>query len=116
MADTAIKSEEEKKEYFDSPEVLDKKCEELALWIRSSEHFVVFTGAGISTSAGIPDFRSGVGTVLETGPGAWEKAAFKDKVKNKDYVRKPIQKALPTSTHMAILGMMEAGLLKFVIS
>ena len=30
MADTAIKTEEEKKEYFDSPEVLDQKIEMLA--------------------------------------------------------------------------------------
>jgi hypothetical protein len=30
MADTAIKSEEEKKEYFDSPEELDTKCDLLA--------------------------------------------------------------------------------------
>ncbi len=30
MADTAIKTEEEKKEYFDPPEVLDWKCEQLA--------------------------------------------------------------------------------------
>jgi hypothetical protein len=91
MADTAIKTEEEKKEYFDSLEELDRKCELLALWIRSSEHFVAFTGAGISTAAGIPDFRSGANTVLETGPGAWEKAAFKEAaLKAKKVVRTSI--------------------------
>jgi hypothetical protein len=83
MADTAIKTEEEKKEYFDPPEVLNEKCDTLAQWILSSEHFVAFTGAGISTSAGIPDFRSGINTVLETGPGAWEKAAQKANVPKK---------------------------------
>jgi hypothetical protein len=36
MADTAIKTEEEKKEYFDEPEELEEKIEKLALWIRSS--------------------------------------------------------------------------------
>jgi mono-ADP-ribosyltransferase sirtuin 6 len=44
-------------EIFDSPELLHKKIEELAVMVRESKHLVVFTGAGISTSSGIPDFR-----------------------------------------------------------
>ena len=77
MADTAIENEEEKKEYFDSPEELDNKVTMLAEMILSSAHFTAFTGAGISTSTGIPDYRSGYNTVLETGPGCWETAANK---------------------------------------
>ena len=56
--DTAIKDTEDKKEYFDSPEVLNAKVEQLAQMILTSSHFVTFTGAGLSTAAGIKDFRS----------------------------------------------------------
>ena len=36
MADTAIKTEEEKKEYFDEPEVLEEKVTQLAEMILTS--------------------------------------------------------------------------------
>ena len=75
MASTAHKTEEEKKEFFDSPEELDKNVEQLAEMVRDTEHCVAFTGAGISTSAGIPDYRSGAKPVLNTGPGCWTKLA-----------------------------------------
>ncbi|KAM1170151.1 hypothetical protein ACFX2G_021064 [Malus domestica] len=43
-------------EHFDTPHVLQEKFEQLAMVIQKSKHLVVFTGAGISTSCGIPDF------------------------------------------------------------
>ena len=73
--DTAHKTDAEKKEFFDPPNVLEEKINILVDMIQKSNHFVAFTGAGISTSTGIPDFRSGINTVLPTGPGAWEKMA-----------------------------------------
>ena len=76
MASTAIQTEQEKWEYLDPPEVLDAKVSELAGWVRDSQYMTAFTGAGISTATGIPDYRSGYGTVLSTGPGKWEKAAL----------------------------------------
>ena len=124
MADTAIKTEEEKKEFFDSPEVLNNKIEMLAEMILSSQHMITFTGAGISTSTGIPDYRSGYNTVLETGPGCWETAANKQKYAaqkkaapaTKSSLRVGIQKAYPSPTHMAMVELAERGHLKYVVS
>ena len=129
MAETAIKTEEEKKEYFETPEELDFKTTQLADWIRESSRFSIFTGAGISTSAGIPDYRSGYGTVLSTGPGCWEKAAMKNKYKQEMKTsgqelplayRVPfattIQQARPSPTHMAMKELMDRDILKGCIS
>ena len=46
MVDTssALKTEEEKKEYFDSEEELDRKITTLAEYVKKSKHFIVFTG------------------------------------------------------------------------
>ena len=58
-----------KVEHFDPSDVLEDKISELASLVKNSNHMIAFTGAGISTSAGIPDYRSTHDTVLETGPG-----------------------------------------------
>ena len=56
-------------ETFDSEEGVEEKVEKLFKWMNESKHVVVYTGAGISTSAGIPDFRGpkGVLTLEEKG-------------------------------------------------
>lgn len=104
-------------ELFDEPELLRTKVKQLADTLRASKHAIAFTGAGISTSAGIPDFRSGVGTVLATGPGLWEKK--KHGIKNGVSGSKNptnVLKAYPTYTHMALRALLECGLLRFLIS
>jgi hypothetical protein len=50
MADSAPKVAEE--ERIEAPEVVDQKAQRLANQIRDSKHFIAFTGAGVSTSAG----------------------------------------------------------------
>lgn len=45
-------------EYMDSPEVLDAKLDLVAALIAASESMIVYTGAGLSKSSGIPDYAT----------------------------------------------------------
>ncbi|XP_030015826.1 NAD-dependent protein deacylase sirtuin-6 [Sphaeramia orbicularis] len=91
-------------EIFDGPEKLKTKVETLAQLIKDSEYLVVHTGAGISTAAGIPDFRGpkGVWTLEEKGETPHFDTTFED--------------ARPSLTHLALLGLQRAGYLKYLIS
>nr|XP_046263253.1 NAD-dependent protein deacetylase sirtuin-6 [Scatophagus argus] len=91
-------------EVFDSPEEIKAKVEILAQLIKESQYFVVHSGAGISTSAGIPDFRGpkGVWTLEEKGQTPHFDTTFED--------------ARPSFTHLALLGLQRAGYLKYLIS
>jgi len=91
-------------EVFDSPEVLKQKISVLANWIKESKYTVFHTGAGISTSAGIPDFR---------GPkGVWTL----EKKGEKPEISLDFNDAKPTLTHMAIKSLITKGYAKYVVS
>ncbi|KAF5900411.1 NAD-dependent protein deacetylase sirtuin-6 isoform X1, partial [Clarias magur] len=89
---------------FDDPDELRTKVETLAQLIRDSQYMVVHSGAGISTSTGIPDFRGpkGVWTMEERGESPQFDTTFED--------------AKPSLTHMALLQLQRAGYLKYLIS
>jgi NAD-dependent SIR2 family protein deacetylase len=54
---------------FDSPSQLNEKVKIMADIMSKTNNTLIFTGAGISTSTGIPDYRSEADTVLSIGAG-----------------------------------------------
>ncbi|KAI0164133.1 NAD-dependent deacetylase sirtuin-7 [Xylariaceae sp. FL1272] len=102
MADTAPKVAERERQ--ESPNAVDSKAETIARLMKESRHFIVFTGAGVSTSAGISDFR---------GPnGVWTLRAQGKAAQNK----KSTLQAIPTPTHMALVELQKRGILTYLIS
>ena len=111
----------------DSSRVLDQKLKRLCDYLKptaaSERRIVVLTGAGISTAAGIPDFR---------GPnGVWTKEEEAKKIKKR--MRLAIVEvtdvdtsatacsslfpvAAPTFTHLAIARLVQAGIVTHVIT
>ncbi|OTB05555.1 hypothetical protein M426DRAFT_56743 [Hypoxylon sp. CI-4A] len=102
MANTAPKVPAEERQ--ESPDRIERKAEALAKLVKKSKHLIVFTGAGISTSAGIPDFR---------GPqGVW---TLRAQGKQPTGAVNTLQ-AVPTATHMALVELQNRGVLKYLIS
>jgi len=95
--------DDERNEFYDSEEVLREKVKLLASALRQAKHTVIYTGAGISTSANIPDFRGprGVWTMREKGESLF---------------RSGQTKITPTLGHYAITELARRGLIKFVCS
>jgi len=117
---SSARDEADCKEFFDDECALNLKIKSLAELIRNPKHFCAFTGAGISTAAGIADFRSGINTVLDTGAGKWAKNAAVKQGKSKQ-IKKPKRskksiKAIPTASHMALVSLATSGCLKHLIS
>ena len=97
--------------------------EQVSQWLIDAERIVVFTGAGISTDSGIPDFR---------GPnGLWTKNPLAEKTSTLSYylndpeVRKVAWEgrvrifngtAQPNDGHRALVHMQRAGKLSAVIT
>jgi len=56
-------------QFMDDENILQVKVDKLAHLLSSSKHAIIYTGAGISTSANIPDYRGvdGVWTQISAG-------------------------------------------------
>lgn len=102
-------------EIFDPLPLRLQKIKQLSSILFSAKNPLLFTGAGISTSSGVPDYRSSYQTLLKTGPGSWETPSNKLKY-SKIPVILPAIEAVPTKTHMGISSLLRAGLFKHVIT
>jgi NAD-dependent SIR2 family protein deacetylase len=92
----------ERVERFDDAASMLPKVQEVAALLRQSEYCVVYTGAGVSTSATIPDFRGpqGVWTLKDKGSAMYREFRLRD--------------CKPTFSHYAITALVKRGLVKFV--
>ena len=82
-------------EFVDSPEVLDAKADVLVSLIRASKSMMIYSGAGISTAAGIKDYAS----------HASESVA----VKQNEVKKVSGRSMLPTLSHRVIAALEAAG-------
>jgi NAD-dependent deacetylase len=98
-----------------------RQIEELADLIRSSRHLVAFSGAGISTESGIPDFRGPQGIWTKMRPIELQDF-LSDPQARREYWRRKIESyprmrdAEPNAGHKALARLFEAGYLKTMIT
>ena len=95
-----------------------KKLETL---VAESSRLVVFTGAGISTESGIPDFRSPGGIWSKMQPVMYNDFLNSQEHRNRAWrqkllINKDFEQAIPNSGHMALASLFQQGKLLSVIT
>jgi NAD-dependent deacetylase len=102
---------------------MTKEIEQVAQWIITSNRVVVFSGAGLSTESGIPDFRSPGGVWDRYNPEDFYFQNFlASEASREKYWRmatemyEPMKKAQPNLAHLAIGEMERFGKLDCVIT
>lgn len=122
-------------EFRETSRALKQKLDRLSTMVKRSRNLVILTGAGISTSAGIPDFRGpkGIWTIekqqrrqnrkrkreRDTGDPSGGEAAAADSAGGGGgggETSMDFSKARPTLTHRAITKLACAGKLKYCIT
>ncbi|KAF1318505.1 Mono-adp-ribosyltransferase sirtuin-6-like protein, partial [Globisporangium splendens] len=107
-------------EQTNADDELDAKCRRLAELVAKSKHLVAFTGAGISTSVGLPDYRgdNGIrtkGFVEKHKRRKLDSASF-DSESGRQVVIPDFNSLVPSKTHMALYELHRLGYLKHLVS
>jgi mono-ADP-ribosyltransferase sirtuin 6 len=94
-----------KTEFVDEAEVLKEKASQILELVRNARYLVAYTGAGISTAAGVACFRGDKGLHV-TGGAALGVGVGEGS----------LDLRMPTLAHAALCTMYKAGILKFIVS
>ncbi|RPI83765.1 MAG: NAD-dependent protein deacylase [Planctomycetaceae bacterium] len=94
---------------------------QLASWIAAARKIVVFTGAGISTESGIPDFRSPGGVWSQSQPVFFEEflrssSARDEYWRQKSITHREFASAHPNLGHRVLADWERRGLIRGVIT
>jgi NAD-dependent deacetylase len=101
--------------------IADPDIAELARLLAAARRAVVFTGAGISTESGIPDFRSPGGIWTKYKPIDFEDFMASDAARREAWRRKfatdgTIREAKPNRGHRAVAALVRRGKVASVIT
>jgi NAD-dependent deacetylase len=98
-----------------------KEIEELRTMLKASRNCVIFTGAGISTESGIPDFRSPGGVWTKYQPIDFKDFLASEEMRRESWRRKfatdgLIGKSEPNKGHLAVAKLVTQGKAASVIT
>ncbi len=101
--------------------MFERHIEELARLVQRARRAVVFTGAGISTESGIPDFRSPGGFWTRYKPIEYSEFLASEDTRLEAWrrflmIRQTIGEARPSAGHVAVARLVELGHVSHVIT
>ena len=99
----------------------EQEMEKLRSMIEESKRGVVFTGAGISTESGIPDFRSPGGIWTKYQPINFKDFMASEEMRRESWRRKfasdaVMKKAQPNAGHLAVAKLVQQGKVSSVVT